>query len=1481
MVVNAGVDSMGGVIDGGVEISSASSAQQSSYLEKTQAELRETFSAAEKFRRELEFLQKGGDPLDLKVGNGTSVSLQSTSLIDQHPEQFVTSELKGSFALTASPHGDSVESSGRLGAPSVGEPNSADNLMLFDHENKFHEVEKRSLHLHMNNAISDVALDFPKKSYKRRNRSRSNRDGARSSSTDVGPRSGQPFLASRHASKDTKGVEHDDDNQEQKYLSTSNSIPKSPVANMNLASNSRLDVKLNDVQTQKSTQPVTSDIQETLGHVEQETITKKFESKSSGSRSIQSLDDKNVNESLGSMKNVDSNGTMELNSALKEARSIEGNDVNTLNDEKVLNTANDSNPCSASHNDNGSTLKESEDFKGSESALQHESKLLTKEHEDSILEEARIIEEKRKRIAGLSVRIFSLEGHHRSHWHFVLEEMSWLANDFAQERLWKATASAQISRRAAYNSRVRFQKQNSIWKQKQVAHTLAEAVMEFWHTVQVKCHELEFEGHKKDTKLRLHQYGLRFLEYNSSRAQYSSAQAPMTPDRIYDLGIIGISWEDNLTEENLFYIVPPSAIEEYRKSIESHLLQCERTGSSMQEEVDINGYDALTANESQDDTLEEDEGETSPYYLPGALGGNRSSKPAQKKKKHFRSYGQRSYDTGRGSPFMQSHERAIEPQPSVLSGKRPTSTINVSIPTKRVRTASRPRFTGPTGFIQAPNRPDVSSGDNNSFQDEQSSLYGGSHTPYNMEVESVGEYEKQLNFDPTEVSNRPKKKKKIKHPGSMFDHQWQLDSNFQNDQKDHLKRRLDTRQFDSNGNSVASQTSNMSNSTKFMKLLVRDRGRKAKSLKTPAGQQGSGSPWSLFEDQALVVLVHDMGANWELISDAINSTLQFKCIYRNSKECKERHKLLMDRNNGDGADSAEDSGSSQPYPSTLPGIPEGSARQLFQRLQGPMEEDTLKSHFEKIIMIWQKQHYKKAQKDNHDPKQHQQPHNSHAFALSQVSPNNLNGGPVLTPLDFCDAISPSPDFVPVGYQGPHTGGLPGPNHGNLASVVPGSSPASPLPSSAMGLGSHLASASAPLSPALREGRYGIPRAGSLSVDEQHRIQHLNQMSARNMQQSGLPPGSHSGTDHGVRMLPGGTCMGVMSGMNRSMPMARPTFQGMLNPGVTPGNMHSGPAPGQGNSVRPREALHMMRPNQNSEHQRQMMAPDAMGSFTNQNNTQTPVQSFPHPMSPQQSPHMPHHLQGPPGHPAYGMSFIKERQLHQQRLLQQQFATSNPMMPHVHSQPQQSQIPVSVSSPQSSTQTQPHPQKRPVPPPHGLVRNPQTGVNLMVKQPPRQPPQPFQPPARKHHPQQAIKAMNGLSGGQEKGGEQNGQGEAASKQLTHDSSNQSQQKRHPGQGQPPAASSKQKPSNAPSVGTVTSSNHRQPQPSQKAASQTQATAGQRMIQNRKENASEPIYDSSGSVSDKVPTQSNDAAGIGGSEHSGPAVDHDDTGVQCQS
>jgi len=123
-----------------------------------------------------------------------------------------------------------------------------------------------------------------------------------------------------------------------------------------------------------------------------------------------------------------------------------------------------------------------------------------------------------------------------------------------------------------------------------------------------------------------------------------------------------------------------------------------------------------------------------------------------------------------------------------------------------------------------------------------------------------------------------------------------------------LKKRAETHQFDSNGNfavngqhaakklkltnqahdislealtpvgpmasPAASQMSNMANPMKVIKISTR--GRKSKGLKMTAGHSGPGSPWSSFEDQALVVLVHDMGENWELVSDALNSIIQLK-----------------------------------------------------------------------------------------------------------------------------------------------------------------------------------------------------------------------------------------------------------------------------------------------------------------------------------------------------------------------------------------------------------------------------------------------------------------------------------------------------------------------------------------------------------------------------------------------------------------------------
>ncbi|KAL8191882.1 hypothetical protein R6Q57_028613 [Mikania cordata] len=1357
---------------GGVGISSTPSLLQRSDLEKTQAELRQSFTAAEKFRRELEFLQKGGDPLDLKPGNAASISFQSTSLKDRHPEQFVTSEAKGSFAITASPHGDSVESSGRLGAPSVCEPNSADNLML------------------LKESGDSAVLELPKKSYKRRIRSRPNRDPIRQASRDFKALTHDANVAVKNsvshleneldgvaAVQSTLGPAHGpyaavlEANENYHGLPEKSDGGEAPLTMASIESESLKGIyQVHLTDSKGPTNGNTEEIKSIPGS------TKVLDSDSSGTQTGQCFDDC-IGNGLPMEQNMESNNLgAEKNDEILNSDPICNGDGPAIKEEDNLNgsetvkgvgsdgcadlktkrkpmgpnsISQDANANDTPLQDSISSVKHATDGADQSACSADNIKLATKEDEDSILEEARIIETKRKRIAELSVRNLPLERHKKSLWDFVLEEMSWLANDFAQERLWKLTAAAQFSRRIAFASRLRFQQQSLMQKQKEVSQNLAEAVMQFWHMIQVKCKESESQCIEKEHMVGIQGYAMRFMEYNSSQAEYNATQAHMIDDALSDLAVIDHSWEDNLTEENLFYTVPAGAIEAYRKAIDSHLQYFERTGTSMQEEVDTSCYDTVA-----DNAFEEDEGETDIYYMPGGFEGSKSTKSAQKKRKNFKLYGPRSYDLGAGASVMQSVERTVGNQPSVLIGKRPGSSLNATIPTKRVRTASRQRIissfnAGASGHTHALNRTDASSADTNSFQDEQRTLHGGPgpQIPNNMEAESTGDYEKQLQLEPVEVSNRPKKKKKERHHGSMLEQRWQLDSSFQNDQKDHIRRRLDTHQFDSNGSSVASQMSNMSNPNKFMKLLVRDHSRKVKSLKAPVGQPGSGSTWSLFEDQALVVLVHDMGPNWELISDAINNTLHFKCIFRKSNECKERHKILMDMNNGDGADSAEDSGSSQPYPSTLPGIPEGSARQLFQRLQGPMEEETLKSHFEKIIMLGQKQHYRRTQNDNQDPKQYQLPHSSHAFALSQVSPNNLNGGPVLTPLELSEPISSSPDVLPVGYQGPHNGGLPPLNHGPVAPMLPG--PGSGSTSSAPGSsnsvhGSNLLSASAALNPSVRN-----PRTGSLSVDDQQRMQQYNRMlSARNALQSSLPPGSHSVTDRGVRMLPAGSGMGVMCGVNRNMKMTRPGFQGIPSPSMlaagpatpSPSSMHSGPGPGPGNSMlRPRDPMHLIRANQNIDHKvSQSGTTQGVPSF---GTNQVSQQSYPRAISPQQSPHMlssnsnhPHHFQGPPNHhanSAYAMRPAKERQLQHQRLLQQQFSASNPITSHV--QPQESQLPA-VSSPQTSTThsssispsvTSKHP---------GLLRNPQTNGSQLVKQ---QRPHPAQ--------QQQAKLIKGVRG----------------------------------------------------------------------------------------------------------------------------------------
>ncbi|XP_031405260.1 chromatin modification-related protein EAF1 B-like [Punica granatum] len=1565
---------MGGVVDGGVGIGIKTSPRRAA-IEKAQAELRQEYDVREERRRELEFLEKGGNPLDFKFANVASLSVQSTSLANRHPEQFHSSEAKASFALAASPHGDSVESSGRPGPPSISGRKSTDNPVLFDGENELLDGEKNSLHLGKKNNITsseqssqmdgnrnakELEDSANLRPYARRYRTRTNRDGARLGSADgVHNRGGHgSSLASRANIKDAKGSSTETNSQKEKPklvgingdMISRTATPESRLdgqidgeqALVSISSlkqsglpTDKLDIstkgsKDNNRHKQPSSNRKPPDLAcqgpdlvpsgegtVSVGNDDLPPLTKEKEidtiGKLNGSsdfkgdgttvgnevqKSCEARDRKgsesSIHPSIGmdakkvSICNdavkINSNGNSvvqpsesETNEKLAGDELIEQEDINKIVDSTIVASNENHSPqqieavngavCEGDEETNGrpdlqikanDASGASEDEHGAQMGTENEREeknmdcnsnldrdnlcnsrppvdlssceapstslsgmecdappdrqtpgnnlsTVDKAYEDSVLEEARIIQAKHKRIAELSRQASRAEIPQRCHWNFVLEEMAWLANDFAQERIWKMTAAAQLCHRIASFSRYRCEEQSQRGKLKVVAHNLAKAVMQFWHSAEMlingensnpgletrrsesegaqmtngdevsdgKTEDPDMESSKTSMlqipgrRTPIQAYAVQYLRDNNPHVYPSQVEAPKTPDIVSDVDMPEVSWDDHLTEESLFYTVPSGAMEAYRKSIEAYVTECERTGSNVQEEVGTSIFGTVADQGYQDNAYDEDEAETSAYYLPGTAEGSKSLKFAQKKRKNPKFYEQ-------GADLPYGHYTPVT-QPSTFVEKRPANLSVGPIPAKRMRTAnaSRQRVLSPLGTgahsgIQAQAKTEVSSGDTNSFHDDQSSLHGGSRIQKGVEVESAGDFDKHMSYDYAETSTKPKKKKKTKHPDSTFEPGWQMGSTALGEQREQSKKRSE--HFESNGTSglyaqhnakkpktmkqsqdntydnimsmngsmpcpMGSQVSNMSNQNKMIRYIGgRDRSRKAKALKASSLHSGPGSPWSLFEDQALVVLVHDMGPNWELVSDAINSTLQFKCIFRKPKECKERHKFLMDKTAGDGADSAEDSGSSQSYPSTLPGIPKGSARQLFQRLQGPVEEDTLKEHFDKIIHIT-RQHHRRIQlkTENQDLKQIPV-HNSHFVALSQVCPNNLNGV-VLTPLDLIEATASGPDVLPLGYQGSHATNLAMPNQGGaVSSVLAASGVNSTLPvSSGFALGNNM-SPSGSFNAPTRDGRYNAPKTSSSPGDEQHRMQPYNQMlSNRTIPQSNLSiPGAVPGSDRGVRVLPGGNGLGV----NRTtVPMARPGFPGMASSPMLSSsamlsspmvgsqstvNMHAGSGPTQG---RAREVMHMARGGHNMEQQRQMPSQDlpmhvtqgnAQGvspfngispAFSNQ--TTSPVQTYPghsqqqqHQMSSPQphAPNNPHHhpqLQGSnhstgPQQQQMYLRLAKERQLQQQQqqrfLQQQQFSASNNLMSPVQSPPQ-----LPMSSPlQNSPQIQSQP-----------------------------------------------------------------------------------------------------------------------------------------------------------------------------------------------
>ncbi|KAK9757174.1 hypothetical protein RND81_01G145600 [Saponaria officinalis] len=1559
-LVNAESDSMGGVVDGGVGIGTKPS-PCCAEIEKAQAQLRLEYDVREERRKELEFLEKGGDPLDFKFAHAALVSIQCTSHTDRDPYQNLTSEANGSFPLTASPRGDSVESSGRLGLTTVCEPNSADN---FDGEDEILQSDRKSTRPERSSIIpsedssqldrtqnikyledSPVSQSKEGQLYRRRNRSRPNRDDPRSDSADMASHGEHGSCMPSHYGLLSKPVASENQVETKSdgthvIQSTSSRVSKLVEEKLNLSTSKEKLQEVHNLSLKPDESPTASRTVEpaiVVGRANVDTLdvdrpsssgaekieyhasstklngtakvngddnctatdalinnvpvtTMDVDSESSCSRTNVIVDGNgNIDSDLcANLMNVDSNGSakepklnvvknlvsednkmasddnvtnaMETVSCIKEDQSFidhqgnwsagedkaevdgsksslqsetkgvsyverqERHDNNEMNTDKELDQRENFVPemdssCSVRPppvdpafgelNRNGFSGQPS--VLETQSGTENQSKPLDKAQEDRILEEARTIVAKRKRIAALSTGLLLREHRRKGHWDLVLEEMAWLANDFAQERIWKMTAAAQICRRVAFASRLRLEKQNTLSKPKSVAHTLANAVMEFWQVARLstenadisqheKCkHEASLVVNDKDEASRdvlqstrrkpchaVYGYAVRFLQFNCSSKPLVAVEVPEVTDVACDIVLPELSWQDKFTEENLFYAVPPGAMELYRKSIESCLAECERIGDNIQEEVVTSARDATA-----DNNYEEDEGEHV-YYQPAALD---SGKPPKKKRKNMKLYAARSYEFGGDIGYGHCAETGNGTTQLNVMGKRPASSLHVDpIPIKRMRTASRQRVigplgAGPVGVAPVLSRADASSEDTNSFQDDQNTLHGGSVVPRGLEVDSTMNFEKQSTYDSAEMSTKPKKKKKIKHQ-SLYDQRWQLDSSIQNEQKEHVRKRLDNHQLESNGDSslfgqhakkpklgkhslensfdnaapmcgsvaspVASQMSNMSSQTKLIKLIGgRDKGKKGKGLKVSTGQLGSGSPWTIVEDQALVVLVHDMGPNWELVSDAINSILQFKCIFRKPQECKERHKFLMDRPSGDGADSGEDSGSSQPYPSTLPGIPKGSARQLFRSLHAHVEEDNIKSRFEKIIRIEQQLYLQKKKNDHQDMRQIASAHSSHVLSLSQVIPNNVNGG-VLTPLDLCDTDTCNQDTLS------HAGGSALPNQSSIPLMTPPSGVNPQLQSlqgsSSMAIGTILASPPSQFSSA-RDARYSVPRSGSLPIEEQQRLHQYNSMlQGRNVQASNPSlSGSLSGSDRGVRMQPGINGASMMPGMNRSISMARPGAQAIPSPtavlasnmGGMPSNMNvnSGTASDRGNGntiIRPREPLHGVRSGQNSEHQRQMVLPGM------QQATQTNSQGIPafgglgsgfsnHQAAPY---HHPHVLNSPHSHMSTleKQAYIRMRQMQQRSLhLQHQTPSQLPISSPSSSQP----VPVpspTPSSPMTHVGPVPHPQQNNV---QGRGRSAQSAHGGMINQGGKQrqgQAQQFQQSGRQH-PQQRQQSQS--------------------------------------------------------------------------------------------------------------------------------------------
>ncbi|ELU01188.1 hypothetical protein CAPTEDRAFT_103252 [Capitella teleta] len=77
----------------------------------------------------------------------------------------------------------------------------------------------------------------------------------------------------------------------------------------------------------------------------------------------------------------------------------------------------------------------------------------------------------------------------KAHWDYLLEEMQWLAADFAQERKWKKAGARKIARMITKHFQELQQKEQRAEKEegmkiKRIANSMARMVREFWNNIE-------------------------------------------------------------------------------------------------------------------------------------------------------------------------------------------------------------------------------------------------------------------------------------------------------------------------------------------------------------------------------------------------------------------------------------------------------------------------------------------------------------------------------------------------------------------------------------------------------------------------------------------------------------------------------------------------------------------------------------------------------------------------------------------------------------------------------------------------------------------------------------------------------------------------------------------------------------------------------------------------------------------------------------